>query len=102
MFDNSFLGLTRLNKILINQKEVIKRKKAIIFLNIISQSPGLGIIFISLGKKRNNIKGDERPNPINKRIENISIIFPDKAKPIAVPTRGAVQLRSRLFKAFII
>jgi len=49
------------------------------------------MILISLGKKRSNIKGNESPNPINIRIEKISIIFPDKAKPIAVPTRGAVQ-----------
>ena len=43
------------------------------------------------GKNKSIIKGNDKPNPINKRIEKMSTKPPDKAKPIAVPTRGAVQ-----------
>ena len=37
------------------------------------------------------MRGKDNPTPITNRIEKISKIFPDNAKPIAVPTRGAVQ-----------
>jgi|TARA_B100001059_G_C17558393_1_gene438785 hypothetical protein len=61
------------------------------FLKIINQLPGLGINDIIFGNKPNKINGKDKPNPIIKRIEKISIVPPERAKPIAVPTKGAVQ-----------
>ena len=86
-----FLRFSKLNKILVNHNEVTKSETPISFLNTINQFPGLGISFIMLGKNKRIVKGNDKPNPINKSIEKISIKPPDNAKPIAVPTRGAVQ-----------
>ena len=83
--------LSNWTKILINHIEVAKSNNAIIFLKINNQLPGLGINEIITGKKPNKINGNDKPIPIVKRIEKISIAPPESAKPIAVPTRGAVQ-----------
>ena len=83
--------LSNSTKIVINHTEVAKSKNAISFLKVNNQLPGLGINKIILGKKPNRINGKDKPNPIVKRIEKISIAPPERAKPIAVPTRGAVQ-----------
>ena len=71
--------------------DVSRRKKAIIFLKVTNHLPGFGIIDIVLGNNIIRIKGNDKPRPIIKRIEKISKVPPDKAKPTAVPTNGAVQ-----------
>ena len=62
-----------------------------IFLKINNHFPGFGIIDINFGNNIIKIKGNDKPRPITKRVEKISKVSPDNAKPTAVPTNGAVQ-----------
>ena len=62
-----------------------------IFLKINNHFPGFGIIDINFGNNIIKIKGNDKPRPIIKRMEKISKVPPDSAKPTAVPTNGAVQ-----------
>ena len=71
--------------------DVSRRKIAIIFLKVTNHLPGFGIIDIVFGNNIIRIKGNDKPRPIIKRIEKISKVPPDKAKPTAVPTNGAVH-----------
>tara|TARA_Y100000816_G_scaffold252358_1_gene203327 strand:+ start:46 stop:486 length:441 start_codon:yes stop_codon:yes gene_type:complete len=77
--------------IFINHNEVSRRKIAIIFLKVTNHLPGFGIIDIIFGNNIIRIRGNDKPRPIIKRMEKISKMPPDKAKPTAVPTNGAVH-----------
>ena len=71
--------------------DVSRRKIAISFLKVTNHLPGFGIIDIIFGNNIIRIRGNDKPRPIIKRIEKISTVPPDKAKPTAVPTNGAVH-----------
>ena len=62
-----------------------------IFLTVIIQVPGFGMRDARLGKVAMVRKGSAMPTPSAKKTANISAIPPAKAKPTAVPKKGAEQ-----------
>ncbi len=61
------------------------------FLKVIIHIPGLGKRCTTLGKNPVKRKGDERPNPIDRKTTRISKRLELKAKVKAVPKKGALQ-----------
>ena len=74
-----------------SQTQVARSEKPSPDRSVFIQGPERGMKRAVAGRKLTSRKGDARPSPIARKIAKMPVPWLAKAKPTAVPRKGAVQ-----------